>query len=65
MEVVMNIQKMNELMEKNESRRDATPSNDPLYDYLRGKCDGILAAMNQLGYVWMGQIGGFRRNRKA
>ena len=61
----MNIQKMNDIMRLNESKLHTTPSNDPMYDYQRGKVDGILTVMNRLGYKWTGDIGGFRRDRKA
>ena len=61
----MNIQKMNDIMRFNLSKLHATPSNDPMYDYQRGKVDGILTVMNRLGYIWTGDLGGFRRDRKA
>lgn len=59
----MNIEKMNDIMRLNESRLHATRSTDPMYDYQRGKVDGILAVMGKLGYVWTGDMGGFRRDR--
>lgn len=54
---------MNDIMRLNESRLHATHSNDPMYDYQRGKVDGILAVMGKLGYIWTGDMGGFRRDR--
>lgn len=59
----MNISKMNDLMSDAESRLGATHSNDPMYDYLRGKRDGIAAVMGKLGYRWKGEMSGFRKDR--
>ena len=62
---MMNIGKMNDLIVQVEEVLRNTPYNDPMYDYNRGKKDGILAVMSKLGYIWTGDMGGFRRDRKA